>query len=71
MNKKKILFFSVSMLLLISIFCTSLTSIEAASSYNYAEALQKSIYFYMQQRSGKLPDDNPVIWRGDSCLKDG
>ncbi len=39
--------------------------------YNYGEALQKSIYFYMQQRSGDLPDDNPVIWRGDSGLNDG
>ncbi|MBN1215812.1 MAG: glycoside hydrolase family 9 protein [Candidatus Lokiarchaeota archaeon] len=41
------------------------------SPYNYGEALQKAIYFYMQQRSGKLPEDNPVIWRGDSCLNDG
>ncbi|MBY9007667.1 MAG: glycoside hydrolase family 9 protein [Candidatus Lokiarchaeota archaeon] len=39
--------------------------------YNYGEALQKSVYFYMQQRSGVLPDDNPVIWRGDSALNDG
>jgi hypothetical protein len=43
----------------------------AQASYNYGEALQKAIYFYMQQRSGDLPDDNPVIWRADSCLKDG
>ena len=42
-----------------------------ASSYNYGEALQKAIYFYMQQRSGDLPDDNPVIWRADACLNDG
>ncbi len=42
-----------------------------ASSYNYAEALQKSIYFYMQQRSGDLSDSNPVIWRGDSGMNDG
>ena len=41
------------------------------SPYNYGEALQKAIYFYMQQRSGKLPKDNPVIWRGDSGLNDG
>ncbi len=38
---------------------------------NYAAALQKSIYFYMQQRSGNLTDNNPVIWKGDSCLNDG
>jgi len=43
----------------------------AASNYNYAEALQKSIYFYEAQRSGKLPENNRVEWRGDSGLQDG
>jgi endoglucanase len=42
-----------------------------AEAYNYGEALQKSIYFYTQQRCGDLPADNPVIWRADSCLNDG
>lgn len=36
----------------------------AAAGYNYAEALQKSIYFYEAQRSGDLPEDNRVEWRG-------
>jgi hypothetical protein len=44
---------------------------QSAGNHNYGEALQKSIYFYMQQRSGELPIDNPVIWRADSCLNDG
>ncbi|MEU6854703.1 glycoside hydrolase family 9 protein [Actinacidiphila alni] len=43
----------------------------AASSYNYAEALQDSMLFYEAQRSGKLPSDNRVSWRGDSDLTDG
>ncbi|WP_438497269.1 glycoside hydrolase family 9 protein, partial [Paenibacillus sp. IHBB 3054] len=43
----------------------------AAADYNYAEALQKSIYFYEAQRSGDLPEDNRVEWRGDSGLLDG
>ncbi|WP_328911816.1 MULTISPECIES: glycoside hydrolase family 9 protein [unclassified Streptomyces] len=43
----------------------------AASSYNYAEALQDSMLFYESQRSGKLPADNRVTWRGDSDLTDG
>lgn len=42
-----------------------------AADYNYAEALQKSLYFYEAQRSGSLPDDNRVEWRGDSALSDG
>ncbi|WP_340025283.1 glycoside hydrolase family 9 protein [Paenibacillus sp. FSL K6-1096] len=45
---------------------------EAASAgFNYAEALQKSIYFYETQRSGELPENNRVEWRGDSGLQDG
>ena len=43
----------------------------APSSYNYAEALQKAIYFYEAQRSGRLPANNRVEWRGDSGLNDG
>ncbi len=45
--------------------------VNSIPTHNYGEALQKSIYFYMQQRSGDLPEDNPVIWRDDSCLNDG
>ena len=33
--------------------------------------LQKSLYFYDAQKSGKLPDSFRVPWRGDSALKDG
>ncbi|WP_245864668.1 glycoside hydrolase family 9 protein [Paenibacillus donghaensis] len=43
----------------------------AAADYNYAEALQKSVYFYETQRSGALPENNRVEWRGDSGLSDG
>ncbi|WP_129843580.1 glycoside hydrolase family 9 protein [Streptomyces sp. RFCAC02] len=43
----------------------------AEPAFNYAEALQKSMFFYQAQRSGDLPDDNPVSWRGDSALDDG
>ncbi|MGP4111591.1 glycoside hydrolase family 9 protein [Streptomyces sp. 4N509B] len=43
----------------------------AQAPFNYAEALQKSMFFYEAQRSGELPDDNRVSWRGDSGLDDG
>ena len=43
----------------------------ADPAYNYAEALQKSMFFYQAQRAGDLPADNPVSWRGDSALTDG
>lgn len=39
--------------------------------FNYAEALQKSIYFFECQRSGPLPANNRVEWRGPSALDDG
>ncbi|ATB42065.1 Endo-1,4-beta-xylanase A precursor [Cystobacter fuscus] len=42
-----------------------------AQTFNYAEALQKSIWFYEAQRSGPLPSNNRVSWRGDSGLNDG
>lgn len=41
------------------------------AGFNYAEALQKSMFFYEAQRSGDLPEDNRVSWRGDSALDDG
>ena len=50
---------------------TTLLTPSCAQPYNYGEALQKSLFFYEAQRSGKLPADNGVLWRGDSCLGDG
>jgi len=42
-----------------------------AASFNYGEALQKSLMFYEFQRSGELPEDKRDNWRGDSALTDG
>src|SRR5438876_581317 len=42
-----------------------------AAVYNYAEALQKAIYFYEAQRSGALPARQRVEWRGNSGMTDG
>ncbi|KAK9698220.1 hypothetical protein RND81_08G089500 [Saponaria officinalis] len=42
-----------------------------AQAHNYKEALAKSIIFLECQRSGKLPPNNRVPWRGDSGLDDG
>ncbi len=44
---------------------------DSTSTFNYGEALQKSIMFYDLQRSGDLPDNFRCNWRGDSCLNDG
>ncbi|OVA10341.1 Glycoside hydrolase [Macleaya cordata] len=39
--------------------------------FDYKDALTKSIIFLEAQRSGKLPPNNRVPWRGDSGLDDG
>ena len=39
-----------------------------AGTYNYADVLQKSLLFYDAQRSGDLPANFPLNWRGDSAL---
>ncbi|KAK9663807.1 hypothetical protein RND81_14G000100 [Saponaria officinalis] len=43
----------------------------AVKGYDYTDALDKSLLFFEAQRSGKLPSDQRVTWRGDSGLNDG
>ncbi|CAN7039661.1 unnamed protein product [Brassica rapa subsp. trilocularis] len=38
---------------------------------NYTLAIHKAIQFFDAQKSGKLPKNNRVSWRGNSGLKDG
>ncbi|KAK9081480.1 hypothetical protein Syun_030804 [Stephania yunnanensis] len=40
-------------------------------TFNYKDALTKSIVFLEAQRSGKLPPHSRLSWRGDSGLDDG
>lgn len=37
---------------------------------DYAKVLELSLLFFEAQRSGKLPPDNRIPWRGDSALND-
>ncbi|CAH8314186.1 unnamed protein product [Eruca vesicaria subsp. sativa] len=43
---------------------------EKAQKDNYTLALNKTLMFFNAQKSGKLPKQNNVSWRGDSCMKD-
>lgn len=43
----------------------------APSGFKYDDALDKSLMFFEAQRSGKLPLEQRVKWRGDSGLQDG
>ena len=56
-----------SILLLAALAATAVR----AQTFNYAEALQKSMFFYECQRSGTLPANTRVTWRGNSALSDG
>ena len=58
------------LLLLFWRFSTSIF-VPAGSKYNYNQVLHMSILFYEAQRSGRLPSNNRIPWRGDAGLKDG
>ena len=59
-------------LLLTSAGTLAVNPVSAASDErpNYAEALQKSLYFYECQQAGPLPEWNRVEWRDDSTMTD-
>jgi endoglucanase len=44
---------------------------QSAPTFNYGEALQKSLWFYEAQQAGPKPSTNRVTWRGDAALTDG
>ncbi|XP_055809299.1 endoglucanase 14-like [Solanum dulcamara] len=52
------------------VFCLVILFVNAAS-IDYGAALTKSLLYFEAQRSGKLPSNQRVQWRGDSALKDG
>ncbi|XVF24253.1 hypothetical protein REPUB_Repub13aG0111700 [Reevesia pubescens] len=59
-----------NILCLVCLFSTFLL-INGDVSVDYGTALTKSLLYYEAQRSGKLPSNQRVKWRGDSALKDG
>nr|XP_010920986.2 endoglucanase 15 [Elaeis guineensis] len=44
---------------------------QGRAQVGYKQALQQSLLYFEAQRSGKLPGNQRVLWRGDSALKDG
>jgi endoglucanase len=55
----------------LAMFATLFATQVSAQTFNYGEALQKSLFFYEAQRAGDLPATNRVNWRGDSAMTDG
>ena len=68
--KMKKLMAAVSAMAMSASMLTSVPTVDAADGgkYNYAEALQKSMFFYEVQQSGELPEWNNVPWREDSMV---
>ncbi|XP_047965133.1 endoglucanase 11-like [Salvia hispanica] len=48
-----------------------LTTLAFSESFNYGDALSKSLLYFEAQRSGRLPHTQRVKWRDDSGLLDG
>jgi hypothetical protein len=55
---------------LVALFCV-LGHCQAQQQPNYRAALTNSLLYFEGQRSGRLPPDQRVQWRGDSALADG
>lgn len=57
--------------LLSSFVCVILILRANSQNVDYNDALSKAILYFEGQRSGKLPGNQRVSWRGDSGLSDG
>lgn len=61
-------FYIIQYILLIVLFLPLYTQ---SLSFNYSDALSKSLLYFEAQRSGHLPYNQRVKWRGHSGLTDG
>ncbi|EOA18196.1 hypothetical protein CARUB_v10006679mg [Capsella rubella] len=55
----------------VTVFILVIVSLPTAIPHDYSDALRKSILFFEGQRSGRLPKQQRMAWRGDSALNDG
>ncbi|GAB2274939.1 hypothetical protein Dimus_009708 [Dionaea muscipula] len=64
-----------SLILFLFLLCFCLLAVShsaiAAASFDYADALSKSLLYFEAQRSGRLPHNQRVTWRDHSGLTDG
>ncbi|KAF9597247.1 hypothetical protein IFM89_016388 [Coptis chinensis] len=56
---------------LVSLQGLAAQNVSEGPGFDYKDALTKAILFFEGQRSGKLPTNQRVTWRGDSALADG
>ncbi|XP_010446419.1 PREDICTED: endoglucanase 23 [Camelina sativa] len=55
----------------VTVFILVLLILPTAIPHDYSDALRKSILFFEGQRSGRLPKQQRMAWRGNSALNDG
>ncbi|KAL3506284.1 hypothetical protein ACH5RR_031666 [Cinchona calisaya] len=69
----QVIIFSSAMASVVLLAITSflMLLLQAASSHDYGVALTKSLLYFEAQRSGRLPSNQRVDWRGNSALTDG
>ena len=60
-----------TLFILAALMVAASSTAASAVKFDYRDALDKSLLFFEAQRSGKLPHDQRVKWRGDSGLADG
>ena len=54
-----------------AVVAVSLAAAAASAAHDYGDALSKSLLYFEAQRSGRLPYNQRVRWRGHSGLTDG
>ncbi|KAL7108876.1 hypothetical protein ACP275_06G140700 [Erythranthe tilingii] len=61
----------MSKLFLLAFVLSCVVQVHNVVSADYGDALSKSLLFFEAQRSGLLPSDQRVQWRGNSGIRDG
>ncbi|CAH2075888.1 unnamed protein product [Thlaspi arvense] len=56
---------------ILTVFIHLLLLLPTPIAHDYSDALSKSILFFEGQRSGRLPKEQRMGWRGNSALNDG
>jgi hypothetical protein len=69
-NQTYIKFFGNFKGVVATVWPITIPPIGTKGDYDYNKVLHASLLFYEAQRSGKLPADNRIHWRGDSMLDD-
>ncbi|ESW25080.1 hypothetical protein PHAVU_003G005700 [Phaseolus vulgaris] len=71
MSLSRVFIFMVLLFCSFQVHHATSSSSSSSSGGDYKQALTNSLLYFEGQRSGKLPSNQRVNWRGDSALQDG